>query len=314
MLRVCLFAAAIAAWVLPAPALADILELRDGRLVEGTVVQDGDDFLIFSRFGISAFPKAEVVKHTPAKPVDEQIKEHLAKLAPDDVKNRALLAKWLKTIGRTGEATSLAKQVLERDPESRVAHEVLGHVRFQGRWMTEEEKQKARGLERHGDRWYTPQEWKNVSGADRKAAEEKEKELERKRLGEDVNRMLGLITSPDKAVRARAKSRLQKLAEELDSDPLRELVKNIDQYVKEVEEARVKAAQIAAGTASLGHVTGEFRATVARLKRPIREFTTNLASGPVGLGVSSNAPVTLQLPELEVIRVRTTGIIPVTGP
>ena len=238
------------------------------------------------------------------------MREHLAKLGKDDTKNRALLAQWLKKIGRDAEATSLAQDVLARDPESAVAHQVLGHERFKGRWMTPEAAKKAQGLERHGDKWYTPNEWKNVSESDKKAAAAKEKELERQRLGRDVNRMLQLITSPDAAVRARAKSRLAKLAEELNSDPLRDLVKNIDEYVRQVEEVRTQAAQIASGTASMGHVMGEFRATVARLKRPIRNFTTNLASGPIG----ANAPVTLQLPELEVIKVRTTGIIPVVGP
>lgn len=308
-MRFLLLAAALLL-VLPSTALADILELKDGRLIEGMVVEDGKELVVLSRFGPSSFKANEVAKRIRAKPVDQQIREHLAKLSKDDTKNHALLAQWLKKIGREGEAISLAEAVLKQDPESQVAHTVLDHVRFKGRWMTEDAKQKAKGLERHGDKWYTPAEWKNVSQADRKAADAKEQELERKRLGADVNRMLRLITSPDAAVRARAKSRLQKLAEELNSDPLRDLVKNIDAYVKQVDEVRTKAAEMSADTAMVGHVTGTFRATVARLKRPIRNFTTNLASGPIG----ANAPVTLQLPELEVIKVRTTGIIPVVGP
>jgi len=47
---------------------------------------------------------------------------------------------------------------------------------------------------------------------------------------------------------------------------------------------------------------GEIRATFSKLKRPIPIFQTNLAAGPVG----ANAPVSIQLPELEVIRVNTT--------
>ena len=51
---------------------------------------------------------------------------------------------------------------------------------------------------------------------------------------------------------------------------------------------------------------GEIRATLSKLKRPIRVFETSLASGPVG----ANAPVSIQLPELEVIRVMTTMAVP----
>ena len=53
----------------------------------------------------------------------------------------------------------------------------------------------------------------------------------------------------------------------------------------------------------------ELRPTVATVVRPIGEFTTNLASGPIG----ANAPVTLQIPELRVSKVRTTVTMPDGG-
>lgn len=56
-------------------------------------------------------------------------------------------------------------------------------------------------------------------------------------------------------------------------------------------------------------LTLELRPDVAELIRPIPEFTTNLASGPIG----ANAPVTLQIPELRVQRVRTTVTMPDGG-
>jgi tetratricopeptide (TPR) repeat protein len=56
-------------------------------------------------------------------------------------------------------------------------------------------------------------------------------------------------------------------------------------------------------------VTLELRPTVAVLTRPIATFTTSLASGPV----TANAPVTIQLPELRVSRVRTTVTMPDRG-
>ncbi|MCA9315972.1 MAG: hypothetical protein KDB73_10825, partial [Planctomycetes bacterium] len=36
------------------PARADVLELSDGRLVEGRVVKSGDELLVLSRFGVSS--------------------------------------------------------------------------------------------------------------------------------------------------------------------------------------------------------------------------------------------------------------------
>jgi hypothetical protein len=49
-------------------------------------------------------------------------------------------------------------------------------------------------------------------------------------------------------------------------------------------------------------VTTEVRAAVTKLKRPIPTFTTSLGA--------STTPVTLQLPELNVISIKTTVIIP----
>ncbi len=53
----------------------------------------------------------------------------------------------------------------------------------------------------------------------------------------------------------------------------------------------------------------ELRPTVAVLQRPIQTLAVPLSAGPVG----ANAPVTLQLPQLEVSRVRTTVSLPDEG-
>ncbi|MDA1194365.1 MAG: hypothetical protein O2894_04205 [Planctomycetota bacterium] len=53
----------------------------------------------------------------------------------------------------------------------------------------------------------------------------------------------------------------------------------------------------------------ELRPTVAVLQRPIPTFSTSLAAGPI----SANAPVILQIPELQVSRVRTTVNMPDEG-
>lgn len=289
------------------PSLADTLVLKDGRIVEGMVVKQDADYLVLSRFGPSLVKAADVREHNKAKPVDEQIREHLAAVPVEDTANRARLATWLKQIGRETEAETIAGAVLELDPESAEAHTVLGHVRHRGAWCTPDEAKRAQGLEKHGDKWFTPDEWKNLGATDKAAAAEKEKQLATQRIGEEVNKALRLVTSPDPLVRARAKKSLQDLAEELDSDPLRELLKNLDAYVDQVDAVRERASEVeSSGASGYGTVLGEFRVTVAKLKRPIREFTTNLASGPIG----ANAPVTLQLPELEVLKVRTTGMVP----
>ncbi|MDJ0520515.1 MAG: tetratricopeptide repeat protein [Planctomycetota bacterium] len=310
-----LLPAVLTALLLAAPAgLADTLELTDGRTVEGLLIPDkcpklGQGFHVVSRFGPTFVPASKIKARHASKPVDVQIREYLAKLGPKDVQGRLRLARWLKELGRTEEARELAQQILEWKPESPDAHALLGHVRYKGKWMTPDAAKRADGYEKHGDKWYTPAEWKNLAAAEKAKAEAAEKAAAERRLREEVNRAVRLALSPDPAVRSRGLARLRSLEKEVDSKALAKLIAGIDDYIKTVDELRAKAAAAAANvTTEGGMVMGEIRATLSKLKRPIPTFQTNLAAGPVG----ANAPVTLQLPELEVIKVRTLMAMPAT--
>ena len=291
-----------ASLALPTAARADTLELDDGRVVEGSVAKDGEDYVVRSRFGESRVAVKSVKTWTKAKPVDEQVREHLSRLGANDATNRALLARWLVDLGREEEGKALAETVLEIDPENAVAHEVLGHLRHAGQWCTPEEAKRAEGLEQHDGRWFTPEEWKNLSEAGKKAAEDGEAKAKAAAIVRAVNEAVRLMTSPDAAVRARGKRKLESLAAETGDEKLLDLLKKVENYVKAVDEYEAKAA---AGGSGEGVVLGEIRATLTKLKRPITEFSTSLASNIGG------APVRIQLPELEVIKVRTTAPIPV---
>lgn len=308
--------ALFASLLLLAPvARADTIELTDGRIVEGLVMADPDGredgFWVVSRFGPTFVAHDQVKERTQARPVDDQIREFVAALEPRDVVNRVRLATWMCEMGRSEEAHALASQVLEWEPESKEAHELLGHVRHRGAWVTPDEAKRAEGYEKHGDAWYTPEEWQNVSGAEREKAAAEEEAARQKFLAAEVNEAVRLALSPDPAVRARGKSRLLALNAEFDDARLKKLVAGLDDYIKDVDELRRKAATAASEVATAGGMMmGEIRATLSRLKRPIQVLETNLASGPAIL--SPNSTVKIMLPELEVIKVRTTAAMPVT--
>ena len=301
-----LLAALVACLLTASGAAADTLELTDGRIVEGAVYEVDGGFYVLSRYGPSFLKADQVRARTKAKPVDQQIREHLAKLEPDDAENRALLAEWLQKIGRTDEAHAMAQAVLELDPESSLAHKVLGHVRHKGLWKSPDQAKRDDGFEKHGDSWYTPAEWQKVSQGEKQRVAAVEKELAAKARTREVNRLFRLVMSPDPALRSRARSRLEALAKEMQSKDLDKMVAGLDAYLKDLDDLREKASAASASAGAEGMVMGEIRATLSRLKRPIEVFETSLASGPIG----ANAPVKIQIPELEVIRVRTTGIIP----
>ena len=296
-------------------AAADLLVLKDGRTVEGVVQLRKDDALVLSRFGTASIPHDQIVRHVKGPSVDQQVQKHLASLAADDATGRMHLARWLKKLGRTSEATALARQVLERDPEHAAAHRLLGHERFRGRWMTPDDAQRARGLEKHGDRWYTPAEWKLADPAHKARALADEAIARKAAQDRQLARLMELLVSPDPALRARARKALRALAKErgLPKERVDEALKAAAAYVLRLDEALTKAGTLSAGGSGIrgtkldrhGWMLADVHDDFVRLKRPIREFATTLASSP--------APVRIQLPEVRVVQVRTTTAVPVMG-
>jgi hypothetical protein len=276
------------------PALADTLELADGRVVEGSVEETPQGYRVRNRFGESVVEKALVKTWSKGRTVDDLVRERLKALPADDAENRARLARWLVELGRADEGRALAEAALELDAENATAHGVLGHERHEGRWKTHEEAMKAKGLELHGGKWMTPEEWKNAGDAVKKAAADVDAKAQQRRVADEVNRLVRLMASPDAATRARAKKRLEDIATETGDAGLKKLIGDVEQYVAKAEELNRAAA-----TGAEGYVLGEIRATMSKLKRPIEVFSTSLASNIGG------APVKIQLPELEVINVRT---------
>lgn len=286
-------------WALASAARADTLELNDGRVVEGSVEKTPEGYRIVTRFGETLVPLAEVKTHTPGQTVDALLRERLAALAPEDAENRARLARWLVDLGRADEGRALAEQALAIDAENAPAHAVLGHERHGGRWMTPDEAQRAKGLEAHDGRWYTAQEWRNLGETVRKSAQEADLRAAQKARNEEVNRLVRLMASPDVAARQKAKSQLETLTVETGNQDLKRLVAQVEQYVQATDELARASATGAGAT-----VLTELRISMSKLKRPIETFTTSLASSTGG------GSVRIQLPELEVINLRTMAGIP----
>jgi hypothetical protein len=294
---VAVFAAAFSAAVaLASAARADRLVLSDGRIVEGSVVRDGDVYRVASRFGEAEIAVKDVRDWVKAKSLETEWRERSAKLAPDDHAGRADLAKWLFDSGREMEARALAEQVLALDPESAVAHAVLGHIRHSGAWMSPDDAKRAEGLVEHGGTWYTPEEWSNLDASAKGKAEDASRAAEGRRVAVLVNDATRLMLAPDPALRAEGKRRLEALARENKSDAIAKLVTQVKAYADAMD------AYIAAESSAT--VLAECRIQLARLKRPIQSFSTSLASN------LNSAPVVIQLPEVEIIKLNTTVGIP----
>ena len=287
-----------------AEALADQLTLADGRVVEGAVSKDGEVYRVASRFGEAEFAAKDVKAWVKGETVEAAWRRRAAALPADDYAGRAGLSKWLVEAGRVEEGSALAQAVVDADPENAVAHAVLGHVRHKGSWMTPDEARASDGLVRHGDAWYTPEEWALVGEEKRTKAGEADRALAAKANVARVNEALRLMVAPDKTLRALGEKQLLAVAAQTQSKELATLATEVRDYAAATD--RLMAAADAGGGGGVDHATvlTECRIQLARLKRPIGTLTTGLASNAGGSGV------TIQLPEVELIKIGTTVAIP----
>ena len=294
-------AVALSAATAPA-ARADRLVLADGRTIEGVVTKDGETYHVVSRFGESELAAKDVKSWEKGKTLEEQWRARSAALAPDDHAGRAALAKWLFDAGRVEEARGVASQVVEADPENALAHEVLGHVRHAGAWMTPDDAKRADGLVERGGQWYTPEEWTRLDAEAKAKVNAKEGEVASKRVAARVNEAVRLMLAPDAKLRDEGARRLEAISKETKTEAIGALVPKLRAYADATDQLLAASSGGGGGTSST--VLAECRIQLARLKRPIQNFTTSLA------GNINSAPVTLQLPEVEIIRLDTTVGIP----
>lgn len=293
-------------------AMADRLTLADGRVVEGAVSKDGETYRVVSRFGETEFAAKDVSAWTKSETVENEWRRRAAMLKDDDFAGRATLAKWLTDAGRTDEGAALAEGVVDADPENALAHAVLGHVRHRGSWMSPDEARAADGLVRHGETWYTPEEWALVGQEAKAKTAEADRVGSVKQWNVRVNEAVRLMLAPDKRLRAEGEKRLLAVAAESKSKPLETLAAQVKEYAASTDRMVALASEASAGgggggggIGDHGLVMAECRIQLAKLKRPIQNFTTGLG------GSAGGSSVTLQLPELEVIRIGTTVGIPV---
>lgn len=139
--------AACLLWTLGSTAWADIVHLKNGRTLRGDVTYEDDSLVITTRFGSVILRRDEVLRVEHEATPQEQYREKAKAVAPDDVEGHYRLALWCEEQGLKEQAAREARAALAADPEHEGAHHLLGHVRFEGRWVTTEERDRTLGRE-----------------------------------------------------------------------------------------------------------------------------------------------------------------------
>ena len=172
----CLAAAcALAGWAVigSADARADRIALRGGGQVRGKVLPDpkhADRVTILTERGKTplSFRKEQIVEVVAER---SALDDYLARrqAAPATAAAQYELGLWCETVKLRDLATVHFEAALKDDAGLVAAHEKLGHVKYNDRWLKGDELREAQGLVRDRGRWVTREE-KALRDEDRETA------------------------------------------------------------------------------------------------------------------------------------------------
>ena len=290
-----------------APALADEIVLKNGRTLEGQATEAGET-VVFEKSGIrmeirrdevreirrTPSAKEQYAEKAAAVEKQEAVKGYLEQCRAAAAEDRHRLGLWCASKGLKDEARAEQERAVKIDPDHAGARRALGFVKTGDGWRPEDEVMREKGLVRAQGRWVTAEEAAKLESGESLSLKEKERREARdreKRLKASLNTALRRVAAAEPQVRLQGERDLVAVAREMGDPDLEARAPEVRGYYDRVYE------EIHSARALL-----QVRAQVVTLKRPIQQFQTSLGA--------FTSPVTLQLPELSVISVNTTAVVP----
>lgn len=286
----CFTLPALALLLLSSALLADVIHLKNGGRVEGTIEDRGETLIVTTRFGSVTLERSDVARIEQKETLRELYEQRRRSIDPKDPDQLVKLGEWCREKGWAAQATKEWQAALKLDPEHQGAHTALGHVFYEGAWRTEREIMELRGFVEVGGKWLTRREAEEALTRKQQEAARKAEMKRRRALQRRLNNAFKDIAYGTEKQAVKAVKDVETLAEEI-GDP------NVAKIARDA-----KAWYDQAWKQVRAQVISETRVTWSQLKRPIPTLTTSLGAG--------STPVTLQLPELQVARVSTTVVIP----
>jgi hypothetical protein len=177
-----LLACLLGGLLLSAPAAADEVHLKSGRVLQGTVLEQGPKTLrMRTDAGIEVeLQAAQVVKVEKGQSPAQEAEAKRAALAKGDLPGHKALARWCDGNKLRRQARELREAILARWPGDVETRKALGHVFHEGAWKTRADYMRSLGLVRSADgrSWISPEEAK----AQAQAAEAKEQRKQVEKL------------------------------------------------------------------------------------------------------------------------------------
>lgn len=204
-----------------APARADVVTLKDGRKVEGAIVERSSlAVIVRQKLGEVRLEQAQIADITEQDDPWDQLQRLRVELGGGTADERYRLAAFAAEHGFEDEARRAHLSVLRVDPDHPGARAALGFVKHEGRWITRADKARAEGLVEHRGQFVTPEEKARLEAEAR--AEVEAKKLARESAAADARakrevakeeerqaRRARIAAYDEELARARARERAQ---------------------------------------------------------------------------------------------------------
>lgn len=208
-------------------ASADIIYLNTGGVIKGEIIEEDDDrYVVKTKYGPIPVNRDDVsfIERGTDKEIFQQ---RLKRLKKNDADACVELGGWAQSVGLGEEAKQMFEEAVKLNPEHYFARTELGHHKHKGKWMTEDEYNKAMGLVKYEGNWVTKEDYQKLEAGFIKYGDEwiKKEDLEMARKGyrklgsewvskDEYFKAKGYVKYKDKWVRPEQLEKIKKAEEE----------------------------------------------------------------------------------------------------
>jgi len=166
------YPAAVAVLLLASPLSADIVRLRDGGMLRGRVTHQAGTVTVETPTWKAAISREQILDiEAEQDPLEEYARRRAGLPAAPTADDWTALGTWCATRGLDGQARAAWNEAVRIDPDHEDARRALGHIRLEGRWVTEDEFHAAIGSVKFRGRWMPREEMLAVLDAEKAARE-----------------------------------------------------------------------------------------------------------------------------------------------
>lgn len=196
-------------------AHADVVHLRDGRTLEGSVIRGKDHLIVRRKLGSVHVQLSDVVRIEETTDRWDELERLRADLASGNAEERYRFGAWCRDHEFKEEAQRAFLSVLRLDLDHPGARAALGYVLHEGVWLTLGDKKRLEGLVEFEGAWVTPAEQQRLAAAKqeqiRQAREARVAARQARKEAQEAERLAKLEARRERAqelARARAWARV----------------------------------------------------------------------------------------------------------